>query len=64
LLLEEPNRVFVEVRGDDIIVTALGFYAAYSKPSRQPQLILRRRSDTDEICIMGKLLPSSADGRF
>jgi hypothetical protein len=34
LLLEEPNRVFVEVQGDEIIVTALGFYAAYSKPSR------------------------------
>jgi hypothetical protein len=53
LSLQEANRVFVEVRGDEIIVTALGFYAAYSKPSRQPQ-ILRRRSDTDDYELLAK----------
>jgi hypothetical protein len=45
--LEEPNRVVVEARGDEIIVTPLGFYAA-------PQLILRRRFDTDDHELLAK----------
>jgi hypothetical protein len=52
LSLQEANRVFVEMWGDEIIVTALGF-ASYSKPSRQPQ-ILRRRSDTDDYELLAK----------
>jgi hypothetical protein len=39
----------VEVQGDEIVVTALGgFYAAYCKRPNQPQLLVRRRTDTED----------------
>jgi hypothetical protein len=45
-LVEKPLLI-ADVIGDEIIVRTLGFFAAYTKPSNAPQLILRRRTETD-----------------
>jgi hypothetical protein len=42
-------RFFVVVQGDEIIVTsAAGFRVAYFKRPYHPQLVLRRRTQTDD----------------
>lgn len=33
------------VQGSDIVVSVAGFYAVYYKPTNEPQLKLRRRTD-------------------
>jgi hypothetical protein len=38
----------------EIIVWTSGFYAAYAKPSNQPQLILRRRSETENYELLAR----------
>ena len=44
-----PETVFqVDQREGDLIVTSGEFYAVYFKPVGQPQLILRRRTPTDD----------------
>ena len=45
-LVEKPLLI-ADVIGDEIIVRTLGFFAAYTKPSNAPQLILRHRTETD-----------------
>jgi hypothetical protein len=45
--VEKPPLI-ADVSGDEIIVRTLGFYAVYAKPSNGPQLILRRRTETDD----------------
>jgi hypothetical protein len=51
----EALDFFVTVQGDEIIVKTLGFYAAYGKPTDEPHLILRQRTNTDddELLIQG-----------
>ena len=44
----EKLLLIAEVRGDEIIVRTLGFYAAYVKSSDAPQLVLRRRTETND----------------
>ena len=44
----EKLLLIAEVRGDEIIVRTLGFYAAYAKSSDAPQLVLRRRTETND----------------
>ena len=44
--MEKPLLI-ADVIGDEIIVRTLGFFAAYTKPSNAPQLILRHRTETD-----------------
>ncbi len=44
--LGQSDRVAVVVQDGDIVVSMAGFCAVYYKPSNQPQLILRRRTDT------------------
>ena len=46
--LGQSDHVTVVVRDGDIVVSVAGFCAVYYKPSNQPQLILRRRTDTDD----------------
>ena len=44
--MEQRKRLFVVVKGDEIIVTSFtGFRAAYWN---HPQLIVRQRTDTDD----------------
>jgi hypothetical protein len=47
VVLEKPQLI-AEVPGDEIVVRTLGFCAAYAKPSDTPQLVLRRRTETDD----------------
>ena len=46
--LGPSDHVTVVVQDGDIVVSVAGFCAVYYKPSNQPQLILRRRTDTDD----------------
>ena len=46
--LGQLDHVTVVVQNGDIVVSMAGFCAAYYKPSNQPQLILRRRTDTGD----------------
>ena len=49
LSLEQRKRLFVVVKGDEIIVTSFtGFRAAYCRRPNHPQLIVKRRTDTDD----------------
>ena len=47
-VLGQSDHVTVVVQDGDIVVSVAGFCAVYYKPSNQPQLILRRRTDTDD----------------
>jgi hypothetical protein len=44
----ERPLLTADVSGNEIIVRTLRFFAAYAKPSNAPQLILRRRTETDD----------------
>jgi hypothetical protein len=46
--LGPSDHVTVVVQDGDIVVSVAGFCAVYYKPSNQQQLILRRRTDTDD----------------
>jgi hypothetical protein len=50
-------EIQIEVRGDLIIVTqpATQFFAIYTKPNDQPQLILKRRTDTDDSVLLAQV---------
>jgi hypothetical protein len=53
--LEQRKRLFVVVKGDQIIVTSLtGFRAAYCIRPNHPQLIVRRRTDTDDHALLAQ----------
>lgn len=48
-------RFFVVVQGDEIIVTsATGFRATYFKRPYHPQLVLRRRTQTDDHELLAR----------
>ena len=47
-LLQDGLSFQVDEREGDLIVTSGDFCAIYFKPSDQPQLILRRRTQTDD----------------
>ncbi|MGA8433830.1 MAG: hypothetical protein WB713_03400 [Methyloceanibacter sp.] len=55
-------RFVVVVQDDDIIVSVADFYAVYFKPTNQPQLILRRRTDTDDHELLARLAGSQRQG--
>ena len=42
----------VELRGDEIVVIKGDFFAVYYMPNDWPQLILRRRADTDHHALL------------
>jgi hypothetical protein len=50
--LRKSDRLFVGIYRDEILVTAGGFYAAYAKPKDQPQLLLRRRTETEDHALL------------
>jgi hypothetical protein len=49
--LEKP---LLAVRRDEIVVRTLGFYAAYAKPSNSPQLVPRRRIETEDHELLAR----------
>jgi hypothetical protein len=48
----QSDHVTVMVQDGDIVVSVAGLCAVYYKPSNQPQLILRRRSETDDHALL------------
>ena len=55
------KRFVVVVQDDDIIVSVADFYAVYFKPTNQPQLILRRRTDTDDHELLARAWQAAND---
>jgi hypothetical protein len=47
----EKPLLIADVNGDEIIIRTLGFFA-YAKPSNAPQLILKRRTATDDHALL------------
>ena len=52
--LGPSDHVTVVVQDGDIVVSVAGFCAVYYKPNNQPQLILRRRSETDDHTLLAQ----------
>lgn len=44
----EKTILIAEAREDEIVVRTLGCYAAYEKPTDALQLVLKRRTETDD----------------
>jgi hypothetical protein len=60
--LGTSKRFIVVVRDGDIIVGASDFHAVYYyKPTNQPQLILRRRSETDDHELLAQAWQAAND---
>jgi hypothetical protein len=57
--LEKPLLI-ADVNGDEIIVRTLGFFA-YAKPSNAPQLILKRRTATDDHALLAAAWQAAND---
>ncbi len=58
--MEKPLLI-ADVSGDEIIVRTLGFFAAYAKPSNAPQLILGRRTETDDHELLARAWQAAND---
>ena len=55
-------RLFVVVRGDEIIVTSeTGFRAAYCKRPNHPQLKVRRRTETEDHELLAQAWQEAND---
>jgi hypothetical protein len=59
-VLEKPLLIG-ELCGDEIVVRTLGFYAAYAKPTNAPQLVLRRRTETDDHALLAQAWQAAND---
>ena len=59
--LGQSDHVTVVVQDGDIVVSVAGFCAVYYKPNNQPQLILRRRSDTDDRTLLAQAWRAAND---
>lgn len=51
----------VNVRGGEIIVTLSDFCAIYTKPTDQPQLILKRRTETNDYELLARTWQAAND---
>ena len=57
----QSDHVTVIVQEGDIVVSVAGFCAVYYKPDNQPQLILRRRSETDDHALLAAAWQAAND---
>jgi predicted nuclease of predicted toxin-antitoxin system len=61
-VLEKQRRLFVVVKGDEIVVTSdTGFRATYCRRPNRPQLIIRRRTDTDDNEVLAQAWQAAND---
>jgi hypothetical protein len=58
----QSDHVTVLAQDGDIIVSVSGFCAVYYKPANQPQLSLRRRSETDDNELLARLASRQRQG--
>jgi hypothetical protein len=61
LSLGPSDHVAVVVQDGDIVVSVAGLCAVYYKPNNQPQLILRRRSETDDQTLLAQAWRAAND---
>jgi hypothetical protein len=59
--LGPSDHVTVVVQDGDIVVSVAGFCAVYYKPNNQPQLILRRRFETDDHTLLARAWQAAND---
>jgi hypothetical protein len=59
--LGQSDHVTVVVQDGDIVASVADFYAVYYKPTNQPQLILRRRTDTDDHALLAAAWQAAND---
>jgi hypothetical protein len=59
--LGQSDHVTVVVQDGDIVVSVAGLCAVYYKPNNQPQLILRRRSETDDHTLLAQAWRAAND---
>jgi len=59
--LEKTKSFVVVVQDSEIIVGASGFQAVYFKPTNQSQLILKRRTDTDDQELLAQAWQAAND---
>ena len=59
--LGQSDHATVVVQDGDIVVSVAGFCAVYYRPSNQPQLILRRRSETDDHTLLARAWQAAND---
>jgi len=57
----EKLLLIAELHGDEIIVRTPGFYAAYAKSSDAPQLVLRRRIETNDHALLARARQAAND---
>ena len=50
----DSDHATVVVQDGDIVVRVGGFYAVYYKPTNEPQLKLRRRTDTNDHVLLAQ----------
>jgi len=61
-VLEKQRRLFVMVTGDEIVVTSdTGFRAAYCRRPHHPQLIVKRRTDTNDHELIAQAWQAAND---
>jgi hypothetical protein len=61
-VLEKQRRLFVIVIGDEIVVTSdTGFRAAYCRRPHHPQLIVKRRTDTNDHELIAQAWQAAND---
>jgi hypothetical protein len=60
-VLGKSARLVIVVQDGDIIVSVSDFYAVYYKPTNQPQLILRRRTDTENHELLAQAWRAAND---
>ena len=59
--MTKKERLIVVARDGEIVVSVAGFKAVYYKPTNQPQLILWRRSDTDDHELLARAWQAAND---
>jgi hypothetical protein len=59
--MTKKERLIVVARDGEIVVSVAGFKAVYYKPTNQPELILWRRSDTDDHELLARAWQAAND---
>jgi hypothetical protein len=60
-VLEKRRRLFVMVDGDEIVVTSDAGFVHHCRRPHHPQLIVRRRTDTDDLEMVAQAWQAAND---
>jgi hypothetical protein len=59
--MTKKERLIVVARDGEIVVSVAGFKAVYYKPTNQPELILRRRTETADYELLAQVWQAAND---